>query len=54
MARFHEKLGSWVLHRKWGDIGLEGIPQYNLYKDKTQNEESFQDKPQNGSYFLNE
>ena len=34
-------LGSLVLHRELEYIGLENMPQYNLYKDETQNEQTF-------------
>ena len=41
MARVYERLGSQVLQRELEDIGLESIPQYDLYEDETQNEQTF-------------
>ena len=41
MARIYERLGSQVLPGKLEDIGLENPPQYDLYKDETQNKQSF-------------
>ena len=41
MARVYEKLGSQVLQRELEDIGLENNPQYDLYEDETQNEQTF-------------
>ena len=40
MARGHERLGSQVLPRDLEDIGLESTPQYDLYEDETQNDET--------------
>ena len=41
MARGYEKLGSCILPRELEDIGLENTPQYDLYEDGTQNEQTF-------------
>ena len=41
MTRVHEKLGSWVLLRELEDTGLKNIPQYDPYKNETQNEQIF-------------
>ena len=41
MARVYERLGSHVLPRELEDLGLEDTPQYDLYEDETQNEQTF-------------
>ena len=42
MARvYYERLGSLVLSRELEDIGLESTPQYDQYKDETQNKQWF-------------
>ena len=41
MARVYEKLRSLVLPKDLEDIGLENTPQYDLYEDEKQNEQTF-------------
>ena len=41
MARVYEKLGSQVLPRELEDFRLENTPQYDQYKDETQNNQMF-------------
>ena len=41
MARVYERLGSQILLRELEDIGLENTPQYYLFEEKTQKEESY-------------
>ena len=41
MARVYEKLGSWVLPKELKDIVLKNNPQYDSYKDETQNKNLF-------------
>ena len=41
MARVHQRLGSCILPRHLEDLQLEDTPQYDLYEDETQNEQSF-------------
>ena len=41
MARVYKKFGSRVLPRELENIGLENIPQYDLYDDETQNKQMF-------------
>ena len=41
MARVYEKLVAQVLPRELEDTGLESTPQYDLYKDEIQNEQTF-------------
>ena len=41
MPRVYEKLESQVLPRELEDIGLENTPQYDLYEDEKQNDQTF-------------
>ena len=41
MARVYERLESQVLPRELEDVGLEDTPQYDLYENETQNEQTF-------------
>ena len=41
MARVHEKLGFWLLPKELEDVGLEKKPQFDPYKYKTQNKQTF-------------
>ena len=41
MARVYDRLGSQVLPRDLNDIGQENTPQYDLYEDETQNDQTF-------------
>ena len=41
MVRIHEKLRFCVLPRNLGDMMLEVTPQYDPYKDETQNKQTF-------------
>ena len=40
MRRVYDRLGSWVLPRGLGGIGLENTLQYNPYEDDMQNVQS--------------
>ena len=59
MTRVNERLGSQILPRELGDIRLENTPQYDLYEDETQNEqtspqlaEELEPMPKVGSYYI--
>ena len=41
MTRVYERLGSGILPRELEDLGLEQTPQYDLYEDVAQNEQTF-------------
>ena len=41
MASVYESLGSWILQRELEDKGLISTPQYDLYEDEMQNEQTF-------------
>ena len=41
MDRIYERLGSHVLPRVLENVGLENMPEYNLYENETQNKQSF-------------
>ena len=41
MARVYERLGSQALPRELEDIWLENAPQYDLYEDETQSNQTF-------------
>ena len=45
MISVHVKLGSWIIPRDLGDIGLEKFPQYCTHKDNTQNKQKEDEIP---------